>query len=192
MCSETRPNAKPETVSGNRMKTTTNILTFVILLTLIACGQTRPNNKGISKVTVAFSGYGCESECPFQAFSVDSSLTATFYGGQFANKKGYFKGTVSQATWDSIQIRFDKFIVNGIDTNKCKKTDHPDVEFFIHDVFRKHRTRFNKNTGEMTSDDLDILYWFINIASRTKLQSTDSLTFETTLQYPIPPNTMDK
>ena len=119
-------------------------------------------------------------------------MNATFYGGQFADRKGYFKGTVSQATWDSIQIRFDKFIVNGIDTTNYKKTDHPDVEFFIHDGFRKYRTRFNKNTGEMTSDDLDILYWFINITSLTNLQSTDSLTFETTLQYPIPPKTMDK
>jgi hypothetical protein len=184
--------AKRQNVSGNRMKTTTNILTFVILLTLIACGQTRHDSKGISKVTVAFSGYGCESECPFQAFSVDNNLTATFYGGQFADRQGYFKGTVSQAIWDSIQVRFDKFIVNGIDTTKHKKTDHPDVEFFIHDGFRKHRTRFNENTGKMTNDDLDILYWFVKIASRTDLKATDSLTFETTLQYPIPPKIIDK
>lgn len=179
-------------VSGNRMKTTTNILTFVILLTLMACVQTRPDSKGISKVTVAFSGYGCESECPFQVFSVDSTLTATFYGGQFADKKGYFKGTISQATWDSIQVRFDKFIVKGIDTTKYRKTDHPDVEFFVHDGFRKHRTRFNENTGKMTNDDLNILYWFINIASRTDLNANDSLAFETTLQYSIPPKTADK
>lgn len=174
------------------MKTTINILTFVILLTLIACGQTQPNSKGISKVTVAFSGYGCESECPFQVFSVDSSLTATFYGGQFADRKGYFKGTVSQATWDSIQVRFDKFIVKGIDTTKYQKTDHPNVEFFIHDGLRKHRTRFHENTGKMTNDDLDILYWFVRIGLRTELKTTDSLTFETTLQYSMPPKTLDK
>lgn len=174
------------------MKMTTNILTFAIFLTLIACGQTRPDSKGISRVTVAFSGYGCESECPFQAFSVDSNLTATFYGGQFADRKGYFKGTISQATWDSIQVRFDKFIVKGIDTIKYKKTDHPDVEFFIHDGLRKHRTRFNENTGKMTREDLDILYWFVKISSRTDLKSSDSLTFETTLQYSILPKTMNK
>ncbi|HAD34441.1 MAG TPA: hypothetical protein DCF44_08080 [Chitinophagaceae bacterium] len=174
------------------MKTTTNILTLVILLTFIACGQTRPDSKGISKVTVAFSGYGCESECPFQAFSVDNNLSAIFYGGQFADRNGYFKGTVSQATWDSIQVRFDKFIVKGIETTKYKKTDHPEVEFFVHDSFRKHRTRFNENTGKMTKEDLDILYWFVNIASRTYLKATDSLTFETTLQLSIPPKTSDR
>ena len=174
------------------MKTTTNILTFAILLTLIACGQTRPDRKGISKVTVAFSGYGCEGECPFQAFSVDNSLTATFYGGQFADKKGYFKGTITQATWDSIQVRFDKFIVKGIDTTKYRKTDHPDVEFFVHDGLRKHRTRFNENTGKMTSDDLDILYWFVNISSRADLKPSDSLTFETSLQFTRPPKSVDE
>ncbi len=174
------------------MKTTTNILTLVILLTLIACGQTRPDSKGISKVTVAFSGYGCESECPFEVLSIDNKLTATYYGGQFANRQGYFKGTISQENWDSIQTRFDKFIVEGIDTTKYKKTDHPSVEFFIHDGLRKHRTRFNENTGKMTNEDLDILYWFIKIASRTNLKDTDSLTFETSWQYSTPPKTIDK
>ena len=174
------------------MKKTTNILTFLILLTLIACGQTRPKSKEISKVTVAFSGYGCESECPFQVFSVDNNLTATFYGGEFAYKSGYFKGKVPQATWDSIQVRFDKFIVNGIDTTRYRKTDHPEVEFFIYDGSRKHRTRFTKNTGEMKSGDLDILYWFVKIASQANLKSTDSLNFETTLQFPIPAKTIDK
>lgn len=170
------------------MKTMKNIFTITILLTLIACGDTtRPESKGISKVTLAFSGYGCESGCPFQVLSVDDKLNATFYGGQFSDKKGYFRGTVSQATWDSIQVRFDKFIVKGIDTIKYEKTDHPNVEFFVHDGFRKHRTKFNENTGKMTNSDLDILYWFVNIATRTNLASTDSLTFETTLQYPTPP-----
>ena len=168
------------------MKTIKNIFTITILLTLIACGKTRPESKGISKVTVAFSGYGCESGCPFQVLSIDDKLNATFYGGQFSDRKGYFRGTVSQATWDSVQVRFDKFIVTGIDTTKYQKTDHPNVEFFVHDSFRKHRTRFNENTGKMTSNDLDILYWFVNIATRTNLASTDSLTFETTLQHPAP------
>jgi hypothetical protein len=174
------------------MNTTTNILTFAILQTLIACGQTRADREGISKVTVAFSGYGCESECPFQALSVDNNLNARFYGGQFANRKGYLKGTVSQATWDSIQVHFDKFLVEGTDPTKYKKTDHPEVEFIIQDGFRKRKTRIKINTGAMSSADLDILYWFINIESRANLTNTDSLTFETTLQYPIPPKTMGK
>ncbi|MEO8236615.1 MAG: DUF6438 domain-containing protein [Flavobacterium sp.] len=173
------------------MKKASKILTLIILLTLIACGRTQSDCKGISKVTVAFSGIGCESECPYQVLSIDNKLNATFYGGHFTDRKGYFKGRVSQAVWDSIQVRFDKFIVKGIDTTEHEKTDHPSVEFFIHDGSRKHRTRFNENTGKMKKNDLDILYWFINIASKANLKSTDSLTFETTFQYPIPPKTIN-
>jgi hypothetical protein len=174
------------------MKKMPKILTFIILLTLIACSRKHPDSKGISKVTVAFSGLGCESGCPYQVLSINNKLNATFYGGHFSDKKGYFKGRVSQAVWDSIQVRFDKFIVKGIDTTEHKKTDHPSVEFFIHDGSRKHRTRFNENTGKMKKSDLEILFWFINISSKANLKSTDSLTFETTLQYSIPPIKIDK
>ncbi len=167
------------------MKTTSKIATIVILLTLIACAQTRTESKGISRVTVAFSGFGCEGECPFQVLSVDDKLNATYYGGEFASKNGYFKGTISQETWDSIQIRFDKFIIKGIDNTKYQKTDHPEVEFFVHDGFRKHKTRFQQNVGKMSKEDLDILYWFIKIASKSNLKVSDSLTFETSLQFPI-------
>lgn len=173
------------------MKTTTNILIIIFLLALISCGKSRTESKGISKITVAFSGIGCEGECPFQVLSVDKNLNAKFYGGQFANKNGYFKGIVSQETWDSIQTRFDKFIVKGIDTIKNEKTDHPNVEFYIHDGFRKHKTRFYENTGKMSKGDLDILNWFINIASKTNFKSTDSLTFETSIQFPILPKVME-
>ncbi|HEX8549761.1 MAG TPA: DUF6438 domain-containing protein [Cytophagaceae bacterium] len=167
-------------------------LFLVLLLNIIACRQTQPESTGISKVTVAFSGYGCESECPFQAFSVDSSLSATFYGDESAGMNGYFQGAISQETWDSIQVRFDKFIVIGLDTVKYRKTDHPEVEFLVRGGFRKHLVRFKENTGIMAEDDLDILYWFVNIASRVSLNSTDSMSFETTLQYPISPRTIEK
>jgi len=40
-----KPNAKPETISGNRMKTTTNILTSVFMTFLLACGQTANQDK---------------------------------------------------------------------------------------------------------------------------------------------------
>ena len=102
------------------MKTIKSIFTIAILLTLITCGKTRPESKGISKVTVAFSGYGCESGCPFQVLSVDEKLNATYYGGPFAERNGYYKGIISQEIWDSIQIRFDKFIIKG-NTARYKK-----------------------------------------------------------------------
>ena len=43
----------------------------------------------------------------------------------------------------------------------------------------------------MIKEDLDILYWFIKIAHRTDLKHIDILTFETSLQFPIPPKRLE-
>jgi len=44
----------------------------------------------------------------------------------------------------------------------------------------------------MNKEDLDILYWFIKIASKTNLKVSDSLPFETSLQFPIIPKMKEK
>ena len=170
------------------MTTIKHILTFGFLFSLFACGQTIKNEQikrnTIKKVTVAFSGFGCESDCPFQVLSVDKDLRATYYGGQFSDNYSYYKGQFLQPTWDSIKTRFDKFYRKGIDTTEYFKTDHPNVEFYITDSLGKKY--FKENTGKMTDKDLDILYWFIKLSSQTKtLNPCESLTFETTLQYPF-------
>ncbi len=165
-----------------------NLLILVLLFVIFSCGETIKNEQTklstIKKVTVAFSGFGCEGNCPFQALSVDKELNASYYGGPNANNYGYYKGQFAKSTWDSIINRFDKFCSKGIDTTVYFKTDHPNVEFYITDSLGKNY--FKENTGKMTSEDLYILYWFIGLVSKTKtLKSCDSLTFETTLQFPF-------
>lgn len=162
-----------------------SMMIFLIFLTMTGCIHSLFKTQEISKVTVAFSGFGCESECPFQALSIDNNLTAIFYGGEFADRKDFYKGKVSRATWDSIQTQFYKFIENGIKDADSKRTDHPEVEFYIHNGIQQNPIRFYKNTGDMTTDDKDVLYWFINIASKINLENSDSLAFETTYQYPV-------
>jgi len=86
-------------------------------------------------------------------------------------------------TWDSVKTRFAKFITIGIDTAKYQKTDHPDVELFITDSTKSYH--FKENTGKIAENDLEVLYWFINLALETKtLRPTNSLTFETKIQNP--------
>jgi hypothetical protein len=170
------------------MMTIKYILIFGFIFSLSACGQTIKNEQkkrnSIKKVTVAFSGFGCESECPFQVLSVDKDLKASYYGGQFAENYGYYKGQFSQSIWDSITTRFEKFYNKGIDTTEYFKTDHPNVEFYITDSLGIKY--FKENTGKMADTDLRILYWFIKLSSQTKtLKPCDSLIFETTLQYPF-------
>lgn len=167
--------------------TTLQKLTFRLLFFLSACGQLTKDSQHtgseIQKVTVAFSGYGCEGECPFQVIAIDSTLKVNYYGGQFAPRLGYFEGNIPKDLWDSIQTRFEKFIKVGIDSTARNRTDHPIVEF---QVKTKSRTfSFKENTGKMSDFDKDILYWYINLNKQfSYIQKKDSLHFETTIQYP--------
>ena len=67
---------------------------LILLIFLASCGHPSQNNNikqiKIQKVTVAISGLGCVSTCPFQALSVDSLLNLNYYGGSYAKKQGYF------------------------------------------------------------------------------------------------------
>jgi Domain of unknown function (DUF6438) len=155
------------------------------LLLLSSCIQTKRKeqnqNNSVQKITVAFSGYGCESDCPFQALSVDKELNIYYFGGAYSKKNGYYRGRITQTTWENLKIQFFKFYLKGIDTAEGFKTDHPSVEFYITTSLDKKY--FKENTGRMVGEDLEILYSFIKLASQTNsLKPCDSLPFETTLQ----------
>jgi hypothetical protein len=157
-----------------------------LFLVLPSCKQmtndTQYSGYEIQKVTVAFSGYACEGECPFQALAIDSTLKINYYGGLFAPLKGYFEGNVSKVLWDSVQLYFSKFITVGIDSTDLTRTDHPDVEFQINTKTQNYI--FNKNTGKLSDADKAILYWFVNINKQLNtLKPTDSLPFQTSIQY---------
>jgi hypothetical protein len=140
------------------------------------------NRRGLpNKVTVAFSGFGCEGECPFQAVSIDSTLQLKYYGGQFAPRKGYYTDEITADTWRYIQSHFEKFISHGMDTTQYEKTDHPMVELIIYSNDKKYY--FRENTGKISNNDLTILHWFITLATQTSdLKQSDSLFFETSIQ----------
>jgi len=168
------------------MKIIYNSLVLVLIFLTFSCSEQgkkeRKEISNIKKVTVAFTGFGCEGRCPFQALSIDSSLTANYYGGKFAEKNGFYSGKVDQVEWSNIQTRFEKFTEIGLDTTEYQKTDHPSVEISINTDTKVYR--FKENTGKIAETDLDVLYWFIRLTSNTNnLKKTDSLDFATSIQY---------
>lgn len=162
------------------------ILAFIFII--FSCKEfdkkERQKISDISKVTVAFTGFGCEGRCPFQALSIDSSLTAQYFGGKYSKKNGFYRGTIDQKEWANIQTRFKKFIEVGIGTTQYQSTDYPGVEFLINTDSKEFR--FRENTGKIAKKDLDILYWYIQLVPQiNKLKKTDSLAFDTSIQFEI-------
>ncbi|GEM_PF-3499319 len=144
----------------------------------------------IYKVTVGVSGYGCESECSFQAVSVDNKQMLRYYGGPYAANKGYFKGNVTKADWDSIQTRFARIYIAGIDTLKWERTDFPEVELSI--VSSKGVYKLRKNLGKISEANTHTLAWFVYaMPKEIKLSASDSLEFDTHVQYGALPKVED-
>ena len=73
---------------------------LIVFLLIFSCTQEKKSVSEISDIEIA-TGY-CHGECPFSAMRVNDKLTINYYGGDFASKKGYFIGKISQSLWDSL------------------------------------------------------------------------------------------
>ena len=158
---------------------------FFVSILLVACNQNNninSPNTPITKVSVAFSGAGCEGICVYQALSIDNNLNIQLYNGRNSINYGYYQGQISKEFWDDVQTKFKKLATFGMDTTKYEKTDHPDVEVII--SLGKEKRYFKSNTGKIAMEDLKILYLFFEKSKLLPdLKRTDSLNFETTIQY---------
>lgn len=147
---------------------------------LVAC--TSANESPVRGVTVAFSGFGCEMECPDYVIDIDSSLSVRYWGGSFAERQGYFQGRLSEAQWDSVQLSFERYLLHGIDTVTFARTDHPDFEMVI--VGRSGDLHVSNNTGNLSDADRATIHSVMSLVERAKpLKPMDTLVFSTSEQY---------
>lgn len=157
---------------------------FFLLCILFACKQSSDNP--IRKVTLGFSGVGSETVFPFEALSVDSDRNVYYFGGKYAQQQGYYKGRVSPELWDSIQTRFLKWSRNGLDSSDHNRSDHPSFECCI--TTTSDYRIFRENTGRLSTNDLYLLDWFSSkVLPQAQLVKTDSVAFETHIQYESAP-----
>lgn len=155
-------------------------IAYFSLAALVAC--TPGHESPVRSVTVAFSGFGCETECPNYAICVDSTLNVGYYGGRSTERRGYFQGLVSDEQWDSVQVRFAGFLEHGMDTTSFGRTDHPDFEMIVTGLGRD--LHVDNNTGNLTDADQATLYWVMGLIERaTELQTVDTMGFATSSQY---------
>jgi hypothetical protein len=147
---------------------------------VVGCSPPPQGVERVRKVTVAFAGVGCESDCPFEGISIDDSLKLSFFGGSSSKRPGFFAGRISKVLWDSVAYRFQEFLLHGPATPD-RRTDHPGVEFLIEGDSTLNR--FQGNMGFMTRKDIETMYWFRGLVDRAdELQRKDTLVFGTTYQ----------
>jgi hypothetical protein len=162
---------------------------------MVACGSdvktTSKDSNYVNKVSLATGG--CYGTCPLMAVEIDSTLSFKYYGGRYSDKKGYFKGTVTQGFWDTLNIKFQKLNLEKLDTLFNSTLDDMTIESY----FILKQTKRSLSGQEMSFPDSvrEVLKWVMNSYKSQSLTSIDTLTFDTKIQYGfefIPPPTKRK
>ena len=163
---------------------TSRYFIVIFILTFHACQEhsifSRQNK--ITKLT--FATGGCFGNCSFMAIEIDSNLDYKFYGGKYCEIGGYYKGKISQAFWDIVNIRFEPLQDRSLDTN-IRSVDDLSIQSIIH--FGQSVKNIEKQEIELPKDVRDNFYWLMDSYKKVNLiKMTDSIHFETSIQNVLP------
>lgn len=155
-------------------------LLICLLANLCAgCHKPAPKNNEIIKVEFAY-------EWPAGAVSVDSSLTYNYFGGEHAQRQGYFKGKITRSFWDTLNRKFEKVHYKQLDTVENIRVDAIGAEFIVYwkGGYKRH---IRTELGRLPDSVANVIYWLANSFKRVKLHpAKDTIPFETAMQRPLP------
>jgi hypothetical protein len=162
---------------------TSRLLLIIFVLPLLDCNYSKQEatklNNTIQKI--GFATGGCYGKCPFLAIEIDSTMSYKFYGGRYAEKKGYFKGTVTQLFWDSLNIKLEKINLNQLDTLYNSSVDDMSIECYL--SFEQKFKTIKGQEMSIPESVRQIFYWIMNSYKNIALTRVDTLNFETKIQY---------
>jgi hypothetical protein len=141
--------------------------------------RNKDNNAKIIRIAVATGG--CEGPCPLQAYQVDSALNVSYFGGLYAEPKGYYSGKITRTLWIMIRNKYDSLNLRNYDSAFYKAKDDPLKQMVVCYTDLKKNIR-----GDMMGFPAEINnlhQWTINKLRKIKLNKTNKiLEFETGMQ----------
>ncbi|MGB4774874.1 MAG: DUF6438 domain-containing protein [Daejeonella sp.] len=172
------------------------ICVFLFCLSFISCRK--KDDIKILKIAVA-SGWCRSGECPYSAIEIDSSLHYQYYGGLYANPKGYYYGKFDKKDWAALNKDFGKIDFKDLKETYPYAYDELETEMIIYSSKgKKHiKTQFASLPIELKRIYKQLLKSY-KLVKLTK--SPKQLHFETTCQIPpkiigepkFPPPVIDK
>lgn len=75
---------------------------------------------------------GCFGTCPSQIIVMDSSLTIKYQGVKYIDKLGFYKGSISNDVWDTLNIILEDINYKQLDTAYFQSADDQFSEIFIY------------------------------------------------------------
>ncbi|MGB4774699.1 MAG: DUF6438 domain-containing protein [Daejeonella sp.] len=172
------------------------IRVFVFYLLFLSCHQ--KDDIKIFKIAVA-SGWCRSGECPYSAVEIDSSLHYQYYGGLYANPKGYYYGKFDKKDWRALNKDFRKIKFEDLKEIYPYAYDDSEIEMIIYSSKGKKHIK-----TQFASLPIELKRIYDQVLESYKLvklkKSPHELHFETTYQIPpkiigepkFPPPVIDK
>lgn len=169
------------------------LMFFTTLIFLAACDKQSRRNNEITKIEIATTG--CFGFCQPTVVSIDSSLTYRFWGEKIPfisssdsgkNKKliGYYSAKISQAYWDTLNMKLENINYKRLDTMYNHTVDDESLEVFIH--YGHEVKRIRAQSGSLPNGVGEAFYYIIKSYKVVKPAPTkDTFIFESKLK-PFP------
>jgi hypothetical protein len=148
------------------------------LVLLYSCSYVSDNT--ITKIELA-TGY-CHGECPFSAIYLDTTLIYKYYGGDFSDKKGFYKGIANKRLFEAWSNRLIQVKYSELDSVYTGTVDDQSVELIVQD--NRGVKHIRGQIESLPKNVRDVFYQIANSYKQVKLKAIqDSIKFNTTVQY---------
>jgi hypothetical protein len=156
---------------------------------LAACHRPLKRKDQINRIEIADGG--CMTGCPVFGIRIDSTLALKYYGGYKAKLRGYYSGRVTQGFWDTLNTKLEQIKFKGLETNNFGELDGHSAEIVVY--WNKQKRHFMRSIYEDPDSISHILIWIADSYKHIQLKkSNDTLKFETTYQFMMPPSPKSK
>lgn len=162
------------------------IVTLTILILFFGCDNKVHRRQNQIK-RIVFATGGCPGTCPVQVIDIDSALTVKYHGIQYADTTGFYVGQVSNAFWDTLNLKFESINYKQLDSIYQHSADDQSTEIYIY--YNDNRVKHVYGQELSLPDSVMTVYkWLMTSIKQIKFtQTKDSLIFPTIIQKNVPP-----
>lgn len=132
---------------------------------------------------ISISSSPCYDSCPVFQIEIDSTGTFKYQGGSYTNKKGNYKGKISEEDFQLIQNQVDKVDWKGLKENYWEQVT--DIQYFNVEMEDTNEKKYSLTTNSPESKSINILIFHtFKIIEKSELEKVEkSLEFSTDLKY---------
>lgn len=157
------------------------ILHFVLgSIMLIACDYTSNSTKHQNKIyKIEFARCSTYGPSPFEAFSIDSTLSLKYHGVAFVDKYGYFEGKITISNWEALEKKCMSLLQLNSDT--C--WDVSDSEALQLIIYSNNGVQYFYGESQCLPNSLvRFCEWIKTMRGQTSLSETNEFSLETRLE----------